>query len=126
MVYLKEPDLPELAEGVDLEAKKAAGRDGRGTLPRSFFETYSAMANTYGGTILLGVEEKPKGHFKLMGIEDVDQLRKAIWDNLNNPKQVNANLLTDLMIVVREIYGKKIICVNVPRARRNQRPVYVA
>ena len=125
MVYLKELDLPELAEGVDLEAKKAAGKDGRGTLPKSFFETYSAMANTYGGTILLGVEEKPKGHFKLIGIEDVDQLRKAIWDNLNNRKQVNANLLADKMVVVSEFYEKKMICVNVPRARRNQKPIYV-
>ena len=36
----------DLAEGLDFEAKKAAGKDGQGQLPDSFFSTYSAMANT--------------------------------------------------------------------------------
>ncbi len=54
MFRLTETDLWDLAEEVDLEAKKATGRNGRGELPRSFFETCSAMANTNGGIILLG------------------------------------------------------------------------
>ncbi len=53
MFKLTDTDLWDLAEEVDLEAKRATGRDGRGELPRSFFKTYSAMANTNGGIILL-------------------------------------------------------------------------
>ena len=39
-----------------LEAKKA-----RGGLPNSLWDTYSAMANCYGGVILLGVIEREDG-----------------------------------------------------------------
>ena len=51
-------DLESLQEGFDIELKKAVGRDGKGKLPNSVWETYSAMANTEGGYIILGAEEK--------------------------------------------------------------------
>ncbi|WP_244122368.1 AlbA family DNA-binding domain-containing protein [Burkholderia latens] len=56
-------DLLALGESVDVEFKRAAGRDGKGEVPKEFWPTYSAMANTEGGgEILLGVEElKPTG-----------------------------------------------------------------
>lgn len=45
-----------------VEFKKASGRDGRGEVPKEFRPTYSAIANTEGGEIPLGVEEiKPAG-----------------------------------------------------------------
>lgn len=51
-------DIESLRESSDIEFKKALGQDGRGKLPHDFWESYSAMANTEGGVIFLGIEEK--------------------------------------------------------------------
>ena len=125
MFKLTETDLRDFAEEIDLEAKRATGRNGRGELPRSFFETYSAMANTNGGIIFLGIEEKPKGIFSAVGIPEPEPVLKSLWDNLNNKNQVSVNLLADKMVLVKKFQGKNVIQVSVPRALRNQRPVYI-
>ncbi|BAB75326.1 ATP-binding protein [Nostoc sp. PCC 7120 = FACHB-418] len=83
------------------------------------------MANTYGGVIFLGIEEKPKGRFSVTGIAVPERVLKALWDGLNNRQRISINLLTDKMVEVIEIQGKQVIRIQVPRARRAQRPVYV-
>jgi ATP-dependent DNA helicase RecG len=124
MTIVSLEDLQELGERVDFEAKKAGGVDGQGECPKSFFESYSAMANTDGGAILLGAEER-EGKLRIAGIADVPRVLKALWDSLNNRQRVSINLLTDHDVEVREVDGKRVILVRVPRARRNQRPVHV-
>ena len=52
-----------------LEAKLATGG-----LPRSIWETYSAFANTYGGVILLGVEELPDHTLRVQGLLEPREL----------------------------------------------------
>lgn len=125
MLALTEIDIRDLAEDSDLEVKKAIGRDGKGELPKDFFKTYSAMANSYGGVILLGIEEKPKGSFHVAGITETGTVLKALWDSLNNRNQISVNILTDEMVEVNKIQSKNVIKISVPRARRMQRPVYI-
>lgn len=118
-------DIKTLSEDFDLEIKKSIGDDGKGAFPRSLLETYSAMANTEGGVILLGLEEKPKGHFKIVGIENIEQVKKALWDTLNNPQRVNFNLLSNADVETIKIDNKNILRINIPRAKRSQRPIYI-
>jgi predicted HTH transcriptional regulator len=51
-------DIAALRENYEVECKLAAGKDGKGALPKDFWPTYCAFANSYGGDILLGVREK--------------------------------------------------------------------
>lgn len=62
-----------------IEAKSAAGG-----IPNSIWETYSAFANTDGGVIILGAEEKPDGTLSLSGVKNPDALLKRFWDTINN------------------------------------------
>ncbi len=116
----------ELRESCDIEAKLAAGRDGKGELPKSLWETYSAMANTEGGIILLGAEELQNGHFIAHNIEDPNRILKDFWNTINNQQKVSRNLLKDKDVFVFEVSNTiKIIRINVPRATRQQKPVFI-
>lgn len=109
-----------LKESNKLEVK--AAREG---LPRSLWETYSAFANTDGGAILLGVEEDPHGALFVCGVNEPESLVKALWDDLNNPSCVNVNLLTDNDVSISYDAGAPYIVIEVPRAPRQDRPVYI-
>jgi ATP-dependent DNA helicase RecG len=122
---LQEDDLADLAEGIDLECKAAQGRDGQGELPDDFWKSYSALANTEGGVVLLGVQEKPRGTFRALGLTDIEKVRKALWDNLHNRKQVSTNLLSEDDVQVVRVNGKAVLRIEVPRAPRQQRPVHL-
>ena len=112
-------------ERVTLECKKATKR-----VPNSLWDTYSAFANTYGGTILLGVvehmdEQNNTKRFEIVGVEDADKIRKDLWNIVNSKQKVNVNLLHDDDIQTIDFDGKEIIAINVPRADYTVRPVYI-
>jgi predicted HTH transcriptional regulator len=130
MVYDPFTYVRELTEGVDFELKRSSGRDGRGELPASFFETYSAMANTHGGTVVLGVaqlkSDDNKPEFEIVGIRDHERVLKALWDSLNDPNRVSANILQEKHVQVIPVGDDhSLISVAVPRATRTARPIYV-
>ena len=118
-------DLERLREGWDFEAKLAAGRDGQGALPDSFWETYAAMANTDGGTIVIGAAERPDGSFEVRGLPDAARVEQDLWNALDNRQKVSVNLLTREDVQRSAAEGGDVIVVTVPRARRSDRPVYL-
>ncbi len=112
--------LENYRENNRIEAKKALGG-----LPKSIWETYSAFANTMGGVILLGVEEHKDRTLHPVNLPDPKRLVDEFWDKINNPAIANINILTPKNIQVRTIDGNDIIVITVPRARRQDRPIYI-
>jgi predicted HTH transcriptional regulator len=82
------------------------------------------MANTDGGVAILGMRER-KGLFEPVGIENVDKVRAELFNNLNNRQKVSINLLTDAQVPEWTVDGRTLLVVDIPRARRQQRPVYL-
>ncbi|MCL7421756.1 MAG: putative DNA binding domain-containing protein [Methylobacter sp.] len=117
--------IEELAESSELECKLAGGRDGKGKLPDDFWSTYSAFANTQGGTVLLGVKEKPRGKFQVEGITDPQKIITDLFNNLNNPQKVSCNLIADQDIEILQLNGKNVIQISVRRASRHEKPVHL-
>lgn len=112
-------DISRYQESDRLEAK-AAGFN----LPRSIWETYSAFANTAGGLIFLGVEERGR-RLTVSGVSNVEKLLDDFWNAINNPRKVSANILVDDDVEVVELEGKRVVAVRVPRADRRLKPVFV-
>lgn len=117
-------DVSQLAETVELECKLALGRDGKGELPKDFWSTYSAFANTRGGVVLLGIREK-KGQLSVAGLEDPEKIRRDLFSTLNDPGKVSLNLLTDTDVQILTLEGKSVLQICVPAATRKQKPVYL-
>nr|WP_300813575.1 RNA-binding domain-containing protein [uncultured Acetatifactor sp.] len=102
------------------EVKKA-----KGGLPNSIWETYSSMANCYGGVIILGAAENSTGGFYTTGLQDAARIKKIFWDTINNRTKVSVNLLMDDDVKTYDMDGDVIMVIHVPRAKREQRPVYI-
>jgi ATP-dependent DNA helicase RecG len=105
-------------EDKDWEFKSA-----KGGLPGSLWHTYSAMANTDGGVIVLGVREANSG-FEIHGIDDVERMEKDLWNTINNRSKISANLCVNHDIRIVTVSGRQVLVVQVPRANRRQRPVF--
>jgi ATP-dependent DNA helicase RecG len=93
-------------------------------VPKDFWPTYSAMANAHGGVVLLGVREKD-GVFSIAGIPNPAKVRADLFNNLNNPGKVSANLLTDADVQELALQGQTMLLVRIPQATRKQRPVFL-
>ena len=113
-------NVEKYRENNRIEAKKALGG-----LPHSIWETYSAFANTLGGVILLGVEEYRDKTFHVVDLPDPERLISEIKVKLADRKKVSANILSDRDITIETFEGKHFIAINIPRAHRFDKPVYI-
>lgn len=111
-------------ERINLECKKA-----QSNVPVDVWKTYSAFANTYGGTILLGIVEHLKEkdlqkRFQIVGVEDSRKIVTDFWNTINSNK-VNENILSDSDVEVINVDGKEVVCINVPQADWSIKPIFL-
>ena len=118
MFHLKE--FETYREDNRREVKKAAHG-----LPMSLWETYSSFSNSYGGVMILGVSELEDGSWKVTGLKDAGKLLKEFWDIINSKQKVSANLLRDDDVEVYEEDGNIIMVIYVPKASREEKPIYI-
>lgn len=112
--------LEKYRENNRIEAKKAVGG-----LPHSIWETYSAFANTMGGLILLGVEERKDKSLHPVELPDPEGLARTFLTQVNDPAHASINILAAGDVAVEEAEGRQIVVIRVPRAERSDKPVYV-
>lgn len=121
---LEEMDLLKIlnaGEGIDIEFK-----EGESNIPKSLWESYSAMANTNGGVIILGIKENRKNrNVEVKGVKNVDVRIKEFWDTINNRAKTNKNILMDEDVKKLLIENKNVIIINVPRSNYKDKPIYL-
>ena len=106
-------------EDLETECKLAKNK-----LPEDIWETYSAFANTVGGTIYLGVKEVD-GQFIVEGVENSQLIIEDFWNTITSREKVNTNILKDNNICVKEMEGKEIVIITVPEAEYRLKPIMV-
>lgn len=111
--------LVKNAENWQVEFKLA-----KGGVPDTFWESYSAFANTDGGVIILGVRDQDGGR-TIEGVSNSDQMIQNIWNAANDTGRVSANVLFNRQVYSVVCGKKKVVVVEVPRAERRERPVFV-
>lgn len=119
MAFLNSTD--DLHEGQRLEFKEAAGG-----LPDDLWETYSAMANTEGGEIVLGVREKGPGKgFEVVGVNDLERLISLFWSTVRDSQRVERDVMLYDGVRAAAVSSKDVIIIEVPKAERGEKPVRV-
>ena len=107
------------------ESNRLEAKDARGGVPKSVWESISAFANTGGGVILLGVAESEDRSLKVVGLPDASRTLEDFWNTAHNPGKLSPCVLSDDDARVEEADGKEIVVIEVPRARRQLRPVHI-
>ena len=98
-------------------------KESRNCLPKNFWETYSAFANTQGGYIVLGVSENEQN--VVVGVSEPDKIKREIFSSANNKNKVSHNIIEERNVNVHIIDDKVVISVYVPELPSHRKPLFL-
>ncbi|MEI6310173.1 MAG: RNA-binding domain-containing protein, partial [bacterium] len=109
--------LLKAGEWNDVEFKEA-----RADVPKSAFETVSALANTHGGRLVFGVAQQGDA-FEIAGVEKPDKVQNDFLSVLHADAKINHDIqVTEQRL---DIGGKTILVFQVAENPRTRKPVYL-
>lgn len=107
------------------EDRKREYKASSNKIPNDIWETYSAFANTIGGTIILGISEPKPRKYEITGVKNANLRIQEFWKLITNPQKISVNLLNEEDVYIKNVEGKDLIIINVPEAPYNKKPVYI-
>ena len=94
-------------------------------LPANLWDSYSAFCNTDGGVIILGVVQDKSGRFSIEGVKNAQKLMSDFWSTANNVEKVSYSIFFGHYVYPVKCGNKTVVVIEVPRAPREARPVYI-
>lgn len=107
-------------ESLTLEYKSA-----QNSLPKDFWKTYSAFANTVGGDVVLGIEEDKNRNAIIKGVSNAEKIKTELFATLSDKDKVNNDLIKNENVTIFTIDGKNIIYIHISEANLRQKPIYL-
>lgn len=102
----------------DIEFKSA-----QRNVPKSAYETVSAFANTEGGWIVFGVQDRA-GRFEIVGVLQVDKVQNDFLSVLRSGQKLNRIITVREHLIQEE--GKPLLVFYIPETHRREKPVYLS
>ena len=113
----------------DLISKKTKYeyKKSKGELPKTFWKSYSAFANSDGGYIYLGIDEIEKRKYVPTGLneDDIKDLKTQLFNLCNNKEKISVNLLTDEDVEEIMVDDSYALVVRINKCPMELKPVYV-
>ncbi|MYA65073.1 MAG: hypothetical protein F4139_01750 [Gemmatimonadetes bacterium] len=104
-------------EWSDAEFKQA-----RAAVPKSAYEAASAFANTGGGTIVFGVQDRD-GEIEVVGVDRVDKVQNEFLSTIRSGQKLSRELEVSAEMI--EVDGKTVLAFFIPESPRARKPVYL-
>lgn len=114
-------DYKKLRESPNVELKTSHVE-----LSKDVYETYSAFANTSGGTIYLGIKEGSNGaDNEIVGVANPSKQIDDLFNTLHNVTKISACIIGSEDVETIDFEGKTILAIHVPECSRIRKPIYL-
>ncbi len=121
VLKMTEKDLLKLKEGMHIEFKSA-----QNGIPSNVYETFSSFANTSGGTVYLGIDEKETN--PLVGLSEnvCEKYKENLINAIHNNTKISSPVFNDSNISLIPLSnGKFVMAIDIDEVHFSLKPVYI-